>query len=254
MAKQQSIIIFTGRLGSMIGYHRNGKHFLRSMPDTVRQTAATQRAARRFGMASKTAALIRSAFNTALDVRCDSSHINRLTKQLIPSAGAKPQAVKGFRFNLSTGTDSFFGQPPTCSDAGILHIPPQRLPLLKGLQALEVKVIAVRINCATHEIVGRVTETITVNSKEAFPGATFPVEISGEGTLFVTLQVRGISAAGISANSKYLAADIIAVQEPQIEQVCHKPVHTQQALIRHHQEPDAAHTYASRHPAMVQRE
>jgi hypothetical protein len=60
MAKQLSFITFTGKLGNLIGYERGGKYFLCSMPETVRQTAATRRAAQRFGLASSKAALTKS--------------------------------------------------------------------------------------------------------------------------------------------------------------------------------------------------
>lgn len=62
MARQNSLIIFTGKLGNLIGYQRNGRYFLRSAPEKVKQTPATRRAARRFGMISKKAALIRKQF------------------------------------------------------------------------------------------------------------------------------------------------------------------------------------------------
>ncbi len=83
MAKQISLITFTGKLGNLIGYERGGKYFLRSMPEIVRQTTATRRAAQRFGIASRKAALIRSAFYDELDIHCDSSHVNRLNRILI---------------------------------------------------------------------------------------------------------------------------------------------------------------------------
>src|SRR5262245_40815079 len=119
MAKQTSILTFTGKLGNLVGYRRNGKHCLRSMPVNVRQTAATRHAAQRFGMASKKGALIRNAFTSILDVRCDSSHINRLTSTLIPSAGKDTTSLTGFRFNRQTGTDSFFALAPRLSPNGI---------------------------------------------------------------------------------------------------------------------------------------
>jgi hypothetical protein len=34
MAKQNSLIPFTGTLGNLIGYQRNGEFFLRSKPET----------------------------------------------------------------------------------------------------------------------------------------------------------------------------------------------------------------------------
>jgi hypothetical protein len=42
MATQTSLLTFTGKLGNVIGYRRNGRYFLRSMPQTVRQTTATR--------------------------------------------------------------------------------------------------------------------------------------------------------------------------------------------------------------------
>ncbi|QEH42433.1 hypothetical protein [Chitinophaga sp. XS-30] len=62
MAKQTSFFTFTGKAGNMIGYYRDGKHYFRGMPETVRQTTATRRAAQRFGAASSKGRLIRSAF------------------------------------------------------------------------------------------------------------------------------------------------------------------------------------------------
>ena len=49
MGRQTSLLTFTGRAGNLIGYHRDGKHFMRCMPETVRQTSATRQAAQRFG-------------------------------------------------------------------------------------------------------------------------------------------------------------------------------------------------------------
>ncbi len=62
MAKITSAVTFTGKVGGLIGYKRNGKYFLRSVPEKVRQSKATKRAAKRFGAASRKGALIRSAW------------------------------------------------------------------------------------------------------------------------------------------------------------------------------------------------
>ncbi|HVI45132.1 MAG TPA: hypothetical protein VM802_09680 [Chitinophaga sp.] len=215
MAKQTSIITFTGRLGNLIGYSRGGKHFLRSMPDKVRQTTATRRAAQRFGMASRRGALIRNAFSGRMEVSCDTGHINRLTGALIPSAGHDTQNITGFRFNRHAGTDRFLALPPKLSRDGILHIPPQALPAYKGIDALEIKVIAARVNFTTHQVIGTESTALIVNTGESFKGAACDVDIPGNGTLVVVLQIRGIQDNRPSGNRKYLAADIIAVQPPQ---------------------------------------
>ncbi|HVI45828.1 MAG TPA: hypothetical protein VM802_13220 [Chitinophaga sp.] len=222
MAKQISIITFTGRLGNLIGYRRNGQHCLRSMPAIVRQTAATRKAAQRFGMASKRGALIRHAFYGQMDLSCDTGHINRLTSALIPSAGHDTQNITGFRFNRHTGTNRFLPLAPRLSRDGILHIPPQTLPLLEGFNTLEIKVIAARINFATHQVVGTETAVLMVNTGESFKGAACDVDIPGKGTLVVTLQIRAMHDSTPSCNRKYLAADIIAVLPPQsISQIPH---------------------------------
>ncbi len=231
VARQTSLITFTGKLGNMIGYRRNGKYFLRSAPESVRQTFATCRAARRFGMASRKGALIRSAFMEELDVHCDNSHINRLNKTLIQAGRNNTEAITGFRFNQHTGIDRFFQIAPKLSRDEILHIPAQTLPQAKGITALEVKVVAVRINFAEHRIVNTDAVMITIDLREPFAGAAIPVNVPGKGTLIVTLQVRGMYDECPSANAKYMAADIVAVSVPQIPQLIHKSRYPRQSVL-----------------------
>ncbi|MGF6848238.1 hypothetical protein QFZ51_003473 [Chitinophaga sp. W3I9] len=50
MAKQTGILPFTGKLGNLIGYRRNGSYFVRSMPEEVKQTTATRQSSRNFGV------------------------------------------------------------------------------------------------------------------------------------------------------------------------------------------------------------
>jgi hypothetical protein len=230
MAKQLSLLTFTGKLGNIIGYERNGKYFLRSMPETVRQTKATRRAARRFGMASRKGALIRSAFTTALDIRCDSNYINRLNKVLIAATG-NSAAITGFRFNQHTGVEKFFAVVPTLSGDGILHIPAQTLPQFKGITMFEVKVIAAQIDFSTHQVISSQTAIIPLNLLEPFTGATCSLDIPETGTLVVTVQVRGLHNEDPSSNRQYLAADIIAVMEPQTTKQFRKRTYPSQAML-----------------------
>ncbi|MVT11397.1 hypothetical protein [Chitinophaga tropicalis] len=247
MGQQNSILLFTGKLGNLIGYRRNGKYLLRSMPEIVRQSARTRRAAQRFGMASKTGALIRHAFYGELDVCRDKSHINRLTTVLIPSAGDNIKGLTGFRFNEHTGTDKFFILSPQLSADGKLHIPAQTLPVFKGITSLEVKVIATRINFTTHEVVGTDSDVLIVEAGKFFNGAAFPVDVPGNGTLMVTLQVRGLQNNILSHNARYLAADIVAVQTPQTLEVFHKQIYPQPRNIPYT-------NYIHSQPSVIQRE
>lgn len=52
MAKQTGIVLFTGKLENLVGYRRNGKYFIRAMPQKVQQTPATRQSAREFGIAA----------------------------------------------------------------------------------------------------------------------------------------------------------------------------------------------------------
>ncbi|MBW8682928.1 hypothetical protein [Chitinophaga rhizophila] len=219
MARQTSILTFSGRLTNMIGYYRNGKHFLRSIPETVRQTTATRRAAQRFGIASKRGALIRKAFSSGLDVCCDSSHINRLTKTLIKSAQPPHQAVTGFRFNQHTGISRFLRQAPVFMPEGILHIPAQTLPSVKGITGVEVKVIAARISFGSQSVTGTANTTMTIDHNRPFAGADMHIDVPGHGILMVVVQVRGLHDGRPAGHRQDVAADIIAVQLPKSSQV-----------------------------------
>lgn len=251
MAKQNSLIPFIGKLGNRIGYQRNGKYFFRSMPETVRQTVATCRAARRFGMASRKAALIRNAFYDELDIRCDSSHINRLNKVLI-AAGNNHAALTGFRFNQYTGTDKFFTITPQLSAEGILYIPPQVLAQHKDITALDVKVIAARIDFTTGRIIGTDTAMIMIDTRKSFTGADIALHVPGTGTLVVTLQVRAMHKDGLSRNRQYLAADIIAVMASKTPEVCH--VHPSPKRVRSGRQTSLKRIYPLIHTPVNQRE
>lgn len=227
MARQISFITFTGKLGNLIGYERGGKYFLRSMPEIVRQTPGTRRAAQRFGMASRKAALIRNAFYDELDIRCDSAHINRLNKVLITAAG-NHAALKGFRFNQHAGTDRFLTLPPKLFRNGTVHIPAQFIVPYKGITALEIKVIATRIDFTTRQVCNKETVVMTIDPSVHFAGTDLSMDISGAGTLIVTLQIRALGKEGFFHNRQYLAADIIAVMEPQIPVYYSKPDYARQ--------------------------
>jgi hypothetical protein len=137
-----------------------------------------------------------------------------MNKVLIAAAGNNA-AIVNFRFNQHTGVDRFFTLVPTISRDGIVHVPAQTLAQFENVIALEVKVIAARIDFITGQVRGTATAVMTMDTGEYFTGADISLVVPGTGTLLVTLQVRAIDKDGLSFNRQYQAADIIAVIAPQ---------------------------------------
>ncbi|WP_341838350.1 hypothetical protein WJU16_10955 [Chitinophaga pollutisoli] len=108
------MITFIGRLGNVIAYTRNGRHYLRTCPKRVRQTAGSRRAAQWFGAASRKGALIRSAVTPDLDNDCDGSLVNRLNSAIVHAGQNNHSGLTGFRFNPCTDNGMFFSRPPGC--------------------------------------------------------------------------------------------------------------------------------------------
>ncbi|WP_186774364.1 hypothetical protein [Chitinophaga pinensis] len=251
MAKQQSFITFTGKLGQQIGYERNGKYFLRSAPTIVRQTIATRNAARRFGTASRKSRLIRHACYHELNVRCDSSHINRLNSLLI-GATNDHTAITGFRFNQHTGIGRFLAIAPTLSRQEELHIPAQEISQYGRFDTLEIKAIAVRIDFDTRRVTGSDAVVTTIHTGKPFGGLTIPLFVPGEGTLILTLQVRGMRKDGPSCDQRYIAADIIAVRPPKT--IKRFKTHTHPQRLSKRLQTASGATPAHRSQAIVQLE
>jgi hypothetical protein len=224
MAIQTGIFPFSGKLGQVIGYRRNGIHYLRSMPATVRQTTATRKAAREFGVASRKGKLIRRAITPHLNINRDGSLVNRLNKALISNKN-----IVGFRLNKYTGIEQFFSQPPFIAADGTLKIPPQVLPVQGTATQLEIKIIATRVSFLERKVTNSVTMNVMMEIGTPQDGASFPVNIPGKGTLIVVLQVSAYTGEMAPGNRRFMAADIVHVAAP--------------AKTKHIQEPQKLFSY-----------
>ncbi len=214
-----SVITFSGRVGNVIAYKRGGKHCLRSMPELVRQTDNTRRAAKWFGAASRKGAFIRNAVAPDIDIYCDGEVVNRLNSTIVAAGRNNHAGLKGFRFNGHAGIEKFFPELPVCSPEGKLHIPAQKLHEYGDAVRMEIKLIATRVDFATRAVTGMDADMLHIDLEQPFEGADLTVEVPGKGTLLVTLQVRTFLKDGISYNRKYNAADIIAVIGDQVPDV-----------------------------------
>lgn len=215
MGKQISIIKFTGRVGNLIGYQRDGEYFFRSAPEKVRRTAATRRASKAFGVASRKAALIRRAILPHLHVPQTAAVVNRLQRTVMHAGSQQLRLLEGFRFNTFTGLEKIFPQKPAFTADNVLRIAPQTLPAYGKATHLELSVIITSIHFST----GMMEETDIagdiIDLSQPFNGLEIGFTAPARGVLLVTLQVRtGIMENGrilYSANRKYTAADIVAV-------------------------------------------
>jgi hypothetical protein len=215
MAKQTGLFKFTGKLDNVIGYRRNGAHFVRSMPETVKQTPATRRAARGFGMASRKGRLIRRAVTPYLG-RPDGTVVNRLNKALVQLPNGGLQGIEGFSFNRHTRLDKLLPLLPVLMPDGRVKIPAQELPLVPRATHLEISVIAARINFAERRIADVQTVTEIISLKEDFKGLELELPaIAGKGTLILTVQLQACCSTNGQVqplhDRRYMAADIIAV-------------------------------------------
>ncbi len=218
MAKITSAVTFTGKVGGLIGYKRNGKYFLRSVPGKVRQSKATKRAAKRFGAASRKGALIRSALATELDILCDGAHVNQLNKTILHAGRDNHAGLTGFRFNKHKRVRDFFSTELEFTPDGILHIPAQQICAKEGAVRMEVKLIGTRIDFTTGKVTGSDASAMYIDLEGAFTpftGADMSIEVPGKGTLLVTVRVRLFFESGLSLGRRNNAADIIAVLEEQ---------------------------------------
>jgi hypothetical protein len=219
MGKQTSVIKFTGRIGNLIGYRRNGVHYVRSMPDKVRQSSATRRAARNFGIASRKGKLIRRALLPQLNMRYDGTLVNRLNKALIQAGYTNPDALQGFRFNSHTGLEKIFAQAPVfLPEEGVLKLPAQELLPLGPATHLEIRLVAARVDFKERRIIHVQTALETVNLEEGFNGMELSVPITGKGSLILVIQARGCTGTNGKilplGNRRYMAADIVSVLTP----------------------------------------
>lgn len=209
-----SALTFTGKLGNVIAYRRNGKICLRTKPETVRQTRATRQAAQWFGVASRKGALIRGAILPELDIHYDGNVVNRLNGAIVKAGRNNHGGLAGFQFNPHTSISKFFSQPLTVSPEGTLHIPPQMLKAQNGADHMEIKLIGTRFDFAGQRVISSDVAVLNIGLTEqfhVFEGADLSVDVPGKGVLVITLQVRFSKEGYSTCNKRFKAAGILAV-------------------------------------------
>ena len=99
---------FTGRIGNLIYYNRDGKKYVRTIPDSVRQTKATKKKATEFGRSSTIGASIRRGLSPVIPNSRDQKMQTRLVSVVFQWLNQleKVKSVSGFQ-PLDLGSFSF---------------------------------------------------------------------------------------------------------------------------------------------------
>jgi hypothetical protein len=240
MAKQNSIIRLSGRLGNQVYYYRKDKknrkqYLVRRAPDTVKQSTATKRAATDFGIASKSSALIRNAlreytqhcYDNTLHYRLNSmmGKILRADDRRMLTA-ANMQSLKNFQFNRVASIDQLLKVMPVIekNDQDDLSI---SFPgtfcnnnhALRNTTHLSIKAIGLSVNFTKYTTRQVVSEAIIIKRGEEYAPITIKLDTNSKNMTLILLEVQPFyEVNGIlhpSQNKTAYALDVIAIMPPQ---------------------------------------
>lgn len=240
MAIQTGILPFTGKLGNVIGYRRGNKHYLRSMPQTVHQSARTKLSGRAFGKACKLGAAIRHALSGPLHALSDGGMVNRLNKALLTVLHTDDlhrmprfiprhfKSLAGFSFNPHAALQGVLPVTPNVgldAEGNIIvtlpAMPPYDPPA--GITHLSVRAVAIHVQPGFLRAEASMSDTVLIDLGRPFD-LTELVMRAGKGVLScVVLEVVSCRQEQGRIyrlrNRKHTAAQIIAVMPGKVGRV-----------------------------------
>ena len=244
MAKQNSIIALSGKLGNQVYYYRKDKknrkqYLIRRAPETVKQTTVTKRAATDFGIASKSSRLIRNALHEYTQHCHDNTlhyRLNTMMGKILRADGSHPagsrtwsannmQSLTNFQFNRSASIHHLLKVPPVIekNDRGDLCI---SLPgtfsnssnALKNTTHLSIKAIGLSVNFTKHTTRQVVSEAFIIKRRETHASITLKLNKNNRNITLILLEVQSFYEMNghlhPSQNKTAHALDVIAVIPP----------------------------------------
>jgi hypothetical protein len=229
MPKQESIIHISGRLGDKVYYRRKDRknrtqYWVRSAPETVKQTLATKRAAKNFGTASKCAKLIRDALHEYTRHCYDNTMHYRLNGHMFHTDNI--QSLKDFRFNEAASIQQLLNVTPVIEkdDQGNLCV---SIPgtfsnsnrALKNTTHLSIKAIALSVNFNRKTTRQITSEALIIKRGEKYAPVTLKLDANNTDNTLILLEVQSCYEVNghlhPSGNRIAAALDILAVMPPQ---------------------------------------
>ncbi|MGX5818825.1 hypothetical protein ACWKWU_11550 [Chitinophaga lutea] len=234
MAKQTGVIPFKGKLGKVVGFQLNGEWLLRSLPEHVRQTRRTRRAARQFGKASRLGATMRHALRPHQHIPPQPAAINKLNKALLKILQQDDlhaqkrfiprffDALKGFAFTPHCPLISLLHDTPTVSrdTSGdiLVHIPAMKEPG-GNLHATHLLVQAIALSTDGASAQTSASEPMLLEAFQPCEAFTLTIPRPAAGVTCVVLEAVPIQLLGdqlyVLKNRNFIASEIIAVLQPE---------------------------------------
>jgi hypothetical protein len=245
MAKQNSIIALSGRLGNQVYYYRKDKknrkqYLIRRAPETVEQTTATKRAATDFGIASKSSRLIRNALHEYIQHCYDNTlhyRLNTMMGKILRADGSHPagrrmlmatnmQLLKDFQFNRAASIHHLLKVTPVIekNDQGDLNISfPDTFSssshALRNATHLSIKAIGLSINFTKHTTRQVIGEAVIIKRGETHSPVTLKLNKNSRNIALILLEVQSFYEVNghlhPSQNKTACAVDVIAVMPAQ---------------------------------------
>jgi hypothetical protein len=241
MAKQNSIIALSGRLGNKVYYYRKDKksrkqYLIRCAPETVKQTTATKRAAIDFGIASKSSRLIRNALNEYIRHCYDNTlhyRLNTMIGKILRADDSHPagrrmlmatnmQSLKNFQFNRAASIRHLLKVTPVIEkdDQGDLSISfPGTFSnsnyALRNTTHLSIKAIGISVNFTKHTTRQVISEAVLIKRGETHSSVTLKLNKNSRNITLILLEVQSFYEVNgqlhPSQNKTAHALDVIAV-------------------------------------------
>ncbi|WP_143097897.1 hypothetical protein [Chitinophaga sp. CF118] len=245
MAKQNSIIALSGRLGNQVYYYRKDKknrkqYLVRRAPDTVQQTTATKRAATDFGIASKSSRLIRNSLREYTQHCYDNTlhyRLNTMMGKILRADGSHPagrrmliaanmQLLKDFQFNRAASIHQLLKATPVIekNDQGdlILSFPgtfTSSSNALRNVTHLSIKAIGLSVNFTKHTTRQVIGEATIIKRGEKYSPITLKLDPDSRNITLILLEVQSLYEVNghlhLSQNKTACVLDVMAIIPPQ---------------------------------------